>query len=69
MMVVYQPPSKDGEHIATLPFTRWLQSKNPTDVLKALQGIVAGINAIHVEKAVFRVHSDRGGEFDSKLLR
>ena len=61
---VYQPPaSADGKAKAPWPYVRWLKSKAGPEVLKAVQVIIAAINATHVQKAVFRIHSDRGGEF------
>ena len=43
--------------------------QKPEEVLRAVQEVVAAIDAAHVEKAVYRVHSDRGGEFDNTHLR
>ena len=69
---VYPPTTDDDgntEQTPAWPYTRWLMSKNPEEVLKAVQEMVAAIDAAHVTKAVFRVHSDRGGEFDNHLLK
>ena len=61
---VYQPPAgEDGKAQAPWPYVRWLKTKAGPEVLRAVQVIVAAINATHVQKAVFRIHSDRGGEF------
>ena len=50
---VYQPPpttDDDGntEPTPAWPYTRWLMSKNPEEVLKAVQEMVAAIDTAHV---------------------
>ena len=69
---VYQPPPIAGEageiKMAAWPYVELLYTKSAVEVLKAIQKIVAMIDATHVAKAVFRIHSDRGGEFVNALL-
>ena len=69
---VYQPPPKTGEagetKSAAWPYVELLYTKSAVEVLKAIQKIVAMIDSTHVAKAVFRIHSDRGGEFVNALL-
>ena len=75
---IYQPPPTSDDDKPLLgeakpktawAYTRWLMSKNPEEVLRAVQEIIAAIDAAHGCKSVFRVHSDRGGEFDNNTLR
>ena len=69
---VYQPPPNTGEagetKSAAWPYVELLYTKSAVEVLKAIQKIVAMIDSTHVAKAVFRIHSDRGGEFVNALL-
>ena len=64
---VYQPPPASEESgqivLAAWPYVEILYTKTGAEVLKAIQKFVAMIEATHVARAVFRIHSDRGGEF------
>ena len=58
MVVVYtdQNGSRPG-----LPYVRILNSKNSVDVKRAIHCMASQINADFCQKAVFRLHSDLGG--------
>ena len=64
LMAVFQPPpADDGKAKKAWPYIRWLRSKQGQEVLRAVQSVIAAVNAAHAGKAVWRVHTDRGGEF------
>ena len=69
LVAVYQPPPEGDNTFEAWPYVRMLRSKTQEEVLKAVQEIVASIEATHVARAVYRIHSDRGGEFVNHSLK
>ena len=51
-----------------IPFVRWLYDKSAISCKNATRSIINEINSLYAEKSIFRVHSDRGGEFLSKEM-
>ena len=70
LCAVYQPPGVFGEEAKPAwPYVRWLKGKSQLEVLRAVQEVVAEIDAMHLQKSVYRLHSDRGGEFLNDSMR
>ena len=70
LVAIYQPPpDAEGKAIPAWPYIKWLRGKMATETLKAIKRIVAEVDADHVSRAVFRMHSDRGGEFVNEALQ
>ena len=68
LAAVFQPSPVDGVAQVAWPFVRWLHGKTAMEVLRAIQSVVAEVEAMQGCRAVYRIHSDRGGEFVNDAL-